>query len=185
MKKLFLLLLLVAAGLRAQTVLDLGARGELTLYFPSGWTINTTDMAGQMTLTAAPEGDANASCNLMITFPDQDRFDTKQRLKIRVEADALPIAQGSVEGKAVAREFALTTGYGFYCNFTDAELRGQKPQKGNYKVMTVGKIRVSPEVMIDVQIMADGFREQPYQELLGAIEGMEYKATGGGSRRRR
>ena len=58
---------------------------------------------------------------------------------------------------------------------TDPELRGKPPEKGNYKVMSVGKIRLNAEVLIDVTISADSFRDEPYQQLLGAIEGMEYK----------
>jgi hypothetical protein len=96
------------------------------------------------------------------------------RLKLRVEADAYGYAEQSVERKAIAKEFSLASGYGFYCSFTDPDLRGQPSQPGNYKVMTVGKIRLTPEVLVDVQIMADGFRDEAYQQLLGAIEGMEF-----------
>jgi hypothetical protein len=28
--------------------------------------------------------------------------------------------------------------------------------------------------LVDVQMMADGFRDEPYQQLLGAVEGMEF-----------
>ena len=49
------------------------------------------------------------------------------------------------------------TGFGFYCNFTDPELRGKPPEKGNYKVMSVGKIRLAPDVMLEVSISADSF----------------------------
>lgn len=178
MKKLLVLLgfAAFAAGVSAQPAsIDLGSRGTLTLYFAEGWKVAMTSMAGQATVNVTPTGDANATCTLMISMPEQDRLDTKPRLKLRVEADGRNVAEGSVEGKAIGREFTLTTGFGFYCNFTDAAMKGKPSEKGNYKVMTMGKIRLAPDVMIDVQIMADDFRGQPYQELLGAIEGMEYK----------
>ncbi len=176
MKKLLSLFLFSVVSLLAQpATLDLGSRGQLTLYFPGNWKLSSTDMAGQTTLTAAGTGEVNALCTLMITNPPEDRLNTKPRLKLRVEADALPAAEGSVEGKAIAKEFSLQSGFGFFCNFTDPELRGKPPEKGNYKVMTVGKIRLAPDVLIDVSIMADSFRDGPYNELLGAIEGMEYK----------
>lgn len=176
MKKLIALFLLCAGCALAQVeTLDFGSRGKLTLYLPGDWKSATTDMAGTYTVTLTPKKDSvNASCTIAVTFPDVDRFDTKARLKLRVEADSYAQAEGSVEGKAYAKEFNLTTGYGFYCSFTDPELRGKPPQPGNYKVMSVGKIRVTPSVLVDVQIMADGFRDEPYQQLLGAIEGMEY-----------
>ncbi|MEY4938981.1 MAG: hypothetical protein RIQ93_716 [Verrucomicrobiota bacterium] len=178
MKKLFALLCFVAlsAGVFAQPAsIDLGSRGHLTLYFAEGWKVAMTNMGGQATVNVTPTGDANATCTLMISMPEQDRLDTKSRLKLRLEADARNVAEGSVEGKAIGREFTLATGFGFYCNFTDAAMKGKPPEKGNYKVMSMGKIRLAPDVIIDVQIMADDFRGRPYQELLGAIEGMEYK----------
>jgi hypothetical protein len=68
----------------------------------------------------------------------------------------------------------LTSGFGFYCNFTDPHLVGKPPEPGNYKVASIGKIKLAPDTLVDVSIMADGFRDEPYQQLLGAIEGMEY-----------
>jgi hypothetical protein len=133
-------------------------------------------MAGQYTVTITPTKESvNAVCNIGVTFPDVDRFDTKARLKLRVEADNRSAAEEAVEGKAIAKEFSLTNGFGFYCNLTDPALRGKPPEKGNYKNASVGKIRLAPDVLIDVSIMADGFTSEPYQQLLGAIEGMEFK----------
>jgi len=176
MKKFIALFLLTIVGAFAQVeTLDFGSRGKLTIYLPGDWKVGTTDMAGTYTVTITPKKESvNASCTIAVTFPDVDRFDTKERLKLRVEADAYGMTEGSVEGKAIAKAFSITSGYGFYCSFTDAELRGKPPQPGNYKVMSVGKIKLSPTVLVDVQFMADSFRDEPYQQLLGAIEGMEF-----------
>jgi hypothetical protein len=176
MKKLLFLFCCFAVGLCAQpAALDLGSHGSLTLYFPGDWKFTGTDMNNQVTLTVSPSGEANAAATITVTYPEQDRFDTKARLKLRVEADNRNMAEGSVEGKAVAKEFSLAQGYGFYCSFTDPELRGKPPEKGNYKVMSVGKIHLAPDVLVEVSISADGFKDEPYQQLLGAIEGMEFK----------
>ena len=109
-----------------------------------------------------------------LSTEERRKLVTKARLKLRVEADSQGVAQESVEGKAYAREFTLTTGYGFYCSFTDPKLRGRPTEKGNYKVMSVGKIRLAPDVLVDVQIMGEGFSDEAYNQLLGAIEGMEF-----------
>jgi hypothetical protein len=175
--------LFLLSGLSAwaqMQVLDFGARGKVTLYLPGDWKAATTDMAGQYTLTLSPKSEAvNASCVIAVTFPEDDRFDTKARLKLRVEADCHNAAEESVERKAYAKEFNVTTGYGFYCNFTDPNLRGKPPEKGNYKVTSVGKVRPHPAVLLDVQILSDGFATEPHQQLLGAIEGMEFAAPRG------
>ncbi|MBI5691968.1 MAG: hypothetical protein HZC55_17945 [Verrucomicrobia bacterium] len=176
MTRFLLLFLVSAAGLFGQMeTLDLGPHGRLTLYLLGEWRANTTRNTEQITLTLAPKKEGvNASCTVQVSFPETDRYDTKARLKLRVEADCYGIAEESVEKKAYGREFSLSTGYGFYCSFTDPKLRGRPMEKGNYKVMSVGKVRLSAAVLVDVQIMGEGFADEAYQQLLGAIEGMEY-----------
>lgn len=179
MKKLFLFLLLATSALRAQETISLGSHGRLVLYLAGGWVIDESNLANRGTWTIVPKDEAvNASCAITVTYPEVDRFDTKARLKLRVEADGQGMAQGSVEGKAVAKELTLTSGYGFVCSFTDPELRGKPPQKGNFKVISIGRIRLAPDILLEISISADGFRDEPYQQLLGAIEGMEFRPGG-------
>lgn len=178
MRKYLVLFLLTCAGAFAQEqVLDFGARGKLTLFLLGDWKAVVINMAGQYEVTFTPRKESiNASCSFKVTFPDVDRYDTKARLKLRVEADCAPYAEQSVEGKAYAKEFAIGTGYGFYCNFTDAALRGNKPAPpGEFKVVSAGKIRLTPEILIEIFLGADSFRDEAYQQILGAIEGMEFK----------
>ena len=40
--------------------------------------------------------------------------------------------------------------------------------------MSVGKVRLAPDVLVDVQIMGEGFSDEAYNQLLGAVEGMEF-----------
>lgn len=181
MKLLLCFLLFATAGLRAQVeTIDLGARGKITLYLLGEWTADVSTLGGNPTVTIKPTRDSvNASCTIAVTFPESDRLETKGRLKLRVEADCYGLAESSVERKAVAREFMLTGtpgAMGYYCSFTDPDLRGKPPEKGNYKVTSIGKIKLAPDVLLDVQILADGFRDEPYQQLLGAIEGLEFAA---------
>ncbi|MBL9201864.1 MAG: hypothetical protein JNL39_15240 [Opitutaceae bacterium] len=174
---LFALMALLPTGAAAQEhTLDLGRRGKVTLFLLGDWKPTVINMAGQYDVSFAPVRDGiNASGTIKVTFPDVDRYDTKPRLKLRVEADCAPYELQSVEGKARAREFALSSGYGFYCNFTDAALRGKKAPPGEFKVISSGKIRLAPDVLMEVFIGADSFSEEAYQQLLGAIEGMEYR----------
>jgi hypothetical protein len=179
MKKLLFALFLafVAVGAHAQEqVLNLGPRGKLTLYLLGDWKAVVIDMAGQYEVTLTPKNEAiNASCSIKVSYPDVDRFDTKARLRIRVEADCAPFLEESVEGKAYPKEFAISTGYGYYCNFTDAALRGaKKAPPGHFKVISKGTIRLTPEILVDLFIGADSFKEESYQQILGAIEGMVF-----------
>lgn len=175
MKKIFALFLLTVAGLSAQSqTLDFGSHGKLTLFLDDGWNFSTSDFGDRVLVTINPKGDANATCSLTITYPDTDRYDTRSRLKQRVEVNGMPVAEGSAEGKSIAKEYSLKTGFGFHCDFTDPELVGKKPQKGNFKNMSLGMIHLAADVLIDVGISADGFSSEPYQQLLGMIEGMDF-----------
>ena len=179
MKKLFTLLLLSTVGLFAQSEkIDLGSHGSLALYHDGSWKFEIADYGDRQLVSIAPKGDANASCSLTITFPEQDRLDTKKRLSLRVEVNGQPIAEHSVEGKSIAKEFSLQTGFGFYCNFTDPDLIGKRPEPGNFKTISAGMIHLSSDVLIEVTISADGFTSEPYQQLLGMIEGMEFTPAG-------
>ncbi|HUR58750.1 MAG TPA: hypothetical protein VM029_13645 [Opitutaceae bacterium] len=176
LKRLLALFLVGVATVCAQVeTIDLGARGKITLYLAGDWKFDLSNLGNNPVLTIKPTKESvNAECTISVTFPETDRFDTKARLKLRVEADNRGAAEAAVEGKAIGREFSLTSGFGFYCNLTDPDLRGKPPEKGNFKNASVGKIRLAPDVLIDVSIMADGFTSEPYQQLLGAVEGMEF-----------
>lgn len=178
MKKLLgLFLFTVSCALAQVHTLDMGARGKLTLYLLGDWKVNETGIAEQYSLTFQPAKQSiNTECKIEVSFPETDRFDTKARLKLRVEADCKVYEEMSVEGKAYGKEFSLNVSgaYGYYCNFTDASLRGRPSKPGDYKVVSAGKIRLGPAVLVDVFIGADAFRDETYQQLLGAIEGMEF-----------
>jgi len=176
MKKLFLLLLLSAASLCAQSeTVALGPYGKLTLYLPGDWKIDVSDLGGRTVTIKPAKESVNADCTLSITFPEQDQYSRKDKLKMRVEVNGEQFAQQSAEGKAVAKPFDVKSGFGFHCDFTDPDLVGKPPQKGNFKTLSAGTIRLAPHVLIDVVIEADGFSSEPYQQLLGAIEGMEFE----------
>jgi hypothetical protein len=183
MKKLFALLLTTAASLMAQSqTLDLGSHGKITLYLADSWKFTTSDFGDRVLVTINPAGDANATCSLTVTYPEQDRLETKNRLKQRVEVNGMPMADQSVEGKAAAKEYTLKAGYGFHCDFTDPSLVGAKPKKGDYKTMSMGLIHLAPDVLIEIAISADGFNSEPYQQLLGMMEGMDFAPPSGGRR---
>lgn len=177
MKTIFALVVLIlgCTSARAQEVLDLGPHGKLTLYLLGDWKTEVSTLGREITLNIRSVKEAtNAACTLSVSFPEVDRFDSKAKLKMRVEIDGQGYVEQSVEGRAVAKEFSLTSGMGFYCNFTDPNLRGKPVKPGDYKVVTVGKIKLTPTVLMDVFIGGEGFSDAAYNQLLGAIEGMEY-----------
>jgi hypothetical protein len=182
MKKILALVLFaigcVCASAQVHT-LELGSRGKLTFYLLGDWKVNETSMAGQYSLTIQhPKESVNTECKIEVSFPETDRFARKDKLKLQVEADCRAYEEQSVEGKAYAKELSLGIpgAYGFYCSFTDPSLRGKPTKAGDFKVISAGKIRVNPEVLVDVFIGGESFSSEAYNQLLGAIEGMEFSA---------
>jgi hypothetical protein len=180
MKRILVLLLLTAGLLHAGAEsLNLGSHGKVTFYFPDNWKVETSDFGDRHILTITPKDDTNASSTITVTFPEQDRLDTKSRLKSKVESDGAGMASSSVEGRATAKELNVSTGYGFYCSFTDPELVGKPPEKDNFKVISSGFIHVAADVLVEFGISADGFKTEAYQQLLGAVEGMDFESRKG------
>src|SRR5690242_15661186 len=101
MKKLLALLLLSASSLfgQSQTV-DLGRYGKLTFYLLGDWTVDISDIGGRTVSIKPKKESVNADCTLQITFPEQDLYARKDKLKMRVEVNGEQYAQQSVEGKA-------------------------------------------------------------------------------------
>ncbi|HWA08611.1 MAG TPA: hypothetical protein VG838_04005 [Opitutaceae bacterium] len=185
MKKILALFLLTAAGLFGQgQELNLGSHGKITLYLlDDGWKFNVSEFADRLMVTVVPKsGDVNANCTLTVAYPEKDTLTNKSRLRDKVEADSAAIAEHSAEGKAVAKEFSLRSGFGFHCDFTDPDLIGKPPEKDNFKTISTGLIHLAPDVLVEVGISADGFKSAPYQTLLGMIEGMDFTAGTGAAR---
>ncbi|MEY2880601.1 MAG: hypothetical protein RLZZ15_2981 [Verrucomicrobiota bacterium] len=175
MKKFLLLLLLTAGFAHGQSnVFSLGSRGKITIYISEKWTFESSDFGDRQMISVKPRDETNAKMDLNISYPDKDRFDTKARLKQAVEVDGMRAAEGSVEGRAIAKAFVLGAGYGYHVDFTDPKLVGKPPKKDDFKTGSFGLIRLAPDVVIEISILADGFNSAAYNELLGAIEGMEY-----------
>lgn len=177
--KCFALLLLTGGLLHAQSgAIDLRSHGSLAIYLEDGWKVNTSEFGDRVIVNIEPlDENTNANVALTVTFPELDRFSTKGKLRTQVEVNGRQYEEGSLERKSVSRELSTqsSVAYGFYCNYTDPELVGKPPQKGNYKMISIGLIRVTPEVLIEMAISSDDARGKPYQQLLGALEGMEYK----------
>src|SRR4051812_16555434 len=98
MKNTFAFALLLVGGLlHAQTdTIDLRSHGSLTLYLDDNWKVNTSEFGDRAIVNIEPKDDTNATCSLTITFPEQDRFATKAKLKMQVEVASRVYEEGSV-----------------------------------------------------------------------------------------
>jgi hypothetical protein len=164
-----LLVLLTASA----ASVDLRSHGRLAITASPEWKVSSENLGDRHEVTIEPRGDVNAMCRLTVVFPEKDELNTKARLRDQVLQGCQQHVENSVEKKAVAKEFSVRRGFGYYCSFTDPELVGKPPEKGNYKVMSLGLIRLAKDVYVTVTVFADGFKTEAYQQLLGAVERMD------------
>lgn len=170
---LFLAALTAATGWAAR--FQVGDLGELRVVAAGDWKITAEDLGDKLEITIAPTGKANATAAIRVNLVPDVRFETKGKLREHVRKASELLLETAVEKKVVLQDYYRTAGYGCYCQFTDPERLGKLPEKGNYTVMSAGLIRLATGVIASVTILADDFLSPEYQNLLGAVEGMEFR----------
>jgi hypothetical protein len=169
-----LLLTLAAQGARAETI-NLREHGRLEIFPVGEWNIRSED-DGDLKIQIVPKGaSVNAACQIIVAAGGADDFSTRGKLTRQVtDAGRRMIATGDfVETEVTVKTFYCKQGFGFYFTLTDPKLVGKESVKGDYKQVSLGMIRVNSSVMIRVQILSEGEQTEPFQQLLGMVEGME------------
>jgi hypothetical protein len=178
-RPLLLLVSLAVAGpvARAETF-NLREAGRLSIFAAGDWHITGEDVGNFRIQLAPARPGINAVGQIDIASGVPDEYPTKRKLSWHVYQRAKEILQNGqfVEREPDVKEFYSRQGFGYYFTMTDPKLVGKPPKKGDYKIATSGLIRLAPGVMATVQIMADGVTKDEYQQLLGAVEGMELRA---------
>lgn len=166
---LFLALLALALPIRAETV-DLGPRGKFSITPPKDWACSVTKEQdnGCAIMLTPPEG-VNARCLINIVFVPKDEPMTKDDVRDKVLTIADQFVDASVEKKKVLRDFALTSGYGYYCLFTDASMVDKPPEKEKYKIVAVGMIHFNDELAAAVSFLADEANGAEFAAMMKAV----------------
>jgi hypothetical protein len=159
---------------------DLGARGVLTMQVPEGWSANSQEIsrpgADGSTIAFAtsfkpPEG-ANAKCSITFLYVT-NRPPDKATIRVDVLRMGERYASGSVEKKKVLRDFSLEQGYGAYSVFTDASLVGKKTRAGQYRVIGVGEVQPSENLLGALSLFADDAEGKEFKAMLGMVNSMK------------
>ena len=172
-----LILTLPAAGGLAE-IFNLREQGRLEIFPVGDWTIRSEDQ-GDIKIQILPKKPkANAACELTVAAGGPDNFPTRAKLARQVAENARRLMETGEYGDTApaVKAFYSKQGFGSYFTVIDPRLVGQDPVPGNYKQMTVGLLRLSSGVLVEVHILSDGDRTEEYQQLLGAVEGMELSA---------
>ncbi|MBM2841981.1 MAG: hypothetical protein HW412_2509 [Bacteroidetes bacterium] len=173
-----ILLFLACAAFARGATFELGVHGTLSVTVPETWVARGRDLGGKaFDLTFQPKSDANAQCKLTLIYPDKPMAIDKERIKKDIQGAAQKFVAGSVEKKAVLKEFKLKRGYGAYCSFTDESLVGKPPIRGNYKTMTSGFVGLSEDVTGAVTLLSDSFASQEFKTMLSIVESLEIRRS--------
>jgi hypothetical protein len=172
MKRLLplLALLLLPAFASADTV-DLGAHGTLAVAVPKGWTMSTQkEEDSGVAVTLSPPAGVNAKLLLNVAFVPEPKPVSKDEVQEKVLSVCDQFVDASVEKKKTLREFSLTgSAFGSYCVFTDASLVGKASKPDEFKVIGVGIIRYSDDVMAAVSIAGDDEKGPDFGAMMAAI----------------
>ena len=155
MLKIVGLFLVLSACCIADT-LDLGKHGVLTVDVPAGWKFSTQQIPDRGYAAALrPESGENAGVKLSVIYlPNSSPIDPAS-LRSQLEKVAEQYVATSVEQKIDLKKFGVASGYGEYVVFTDASLVGKPEQKGNFKFIAPGLVKVSDDCIIAVTIVGD------------------------------
>ena len=174
MKRLIplLALLLLPAFASADTI-DLGTRGTLALTVPKGWTLSSQkEEDSGFAITLSPPAGVNAKLLLNIAFVPEPKPVSKDEVDEKVLSVCDQFVDASVEKKKTLRDFSLSgSAFGSYCVFTDASLVGQPAKPNEFKVIGIGIIRYSDEVMAAVSVAGDDEKGPEFAAMTAAVSG--------------
>ncbi|HEY1848588.1 MAG TPA: hypothetical protein VGG37_05250 [Opitutaceae bacterium] len=177
MRRILVLLALCAAApiLSAETV-SLGAHGSLALTVPKGWTLSSQkEQDSGLAITLSPQSDANAKAIINVTFIADPQPVGRAEVEEKVRTIGEQFVDASVEKKETLRDLPAGGGaIGSYCVFTDASMVGQPPKKDEFKVIAVGIIRFTDDVMAAFSLAADSEKGPEFTALVSALSSAVY-----------
>jgi hypothetical protein len=152
----------------------LGGHGILSVPVTDAWVAQNHDAQTGYTISIESKTGANAACRITVIAVQNAAFPDKARTTAEFMQLAQHFVPGSVEKKAVPKEFSLKSGFGLYCSFTDASLVGKPPVKGNFKTISPGMIYLSKDLVLAVTIFADDLSGPEFKQLVDIIQSTEF-----------
>jgi hypothetical protein len=172
MKRLIpLLALVILPAFASADTVDLGPRGTLSITLPKGWTLSSQkEEDSGFAITISPPAGVNAKLLMNIAFVPEPKPVTKDEIQEKVLSVSDQFVDASVEKKKTLRDFSLSgSAFGSYCVFTDASLVGQPPKPDEFKVIGVGIIRYTDDIMAAVSLAADDEKGSDFAAMMAAV----------------
>jgi hypothetical protein len=162
-------LALLPLALPAET-LDLGPRGVFGITLPKGWKMSSEKEGDSgYAVTVSPPGNENAKLLINLAMVPNQEPVPKEQVQEQVLAICDQFVEKSVEKKKVLRELGMPGGaYACYCVFTDASMVGKPPEKDNFKVIGIGIMKFSDDLMAAFSIDSDDEKGPEFAAMLAA-----------------
>ncbi len=169
--------ILLPLALRAETV-PLDSHGSLEIVVPAGWKLQVEPISDSgHTLQISPGEAVNAICVISVMYPPTPKPVDQEEIEKNLREACSGFVAGSVEHKVTVHGFGLAAGYGIYATLTDASMVGKPSRRGEYKVMTIGLVQFSDDVMAVINLLTDDEHGKEQKELMGAVSSMKLKAA--------
>lgn len=148
--------------------------GTLTIVAAGDWKFGGEDLGDRYEVVIVPNNErTNAACRISINLNADDKLSSKNAVRDRVLEAVKAQFATSVEKRVVPEPFYSRQGFGYHVTLTDPERVGKPPERGKFRIQTLGLINLGPRLVASVAILADDPLSEEYQQLLGAVEGME------------
>jgi hypothetical protein len=166
-----LLALFILPAFASADTVDLGLRGSLEISVPKGWTLSTQkEEDSGFAITVSPPSGVNAKLLVNIAFVPEPKPTSRDEIQEKVLSVCDQFVDASVEKKKTLRDFSLQgSAFGSYCVFTDASLVGKAPKPDEFKVIGVGIIRYTDEIVAAISIAGDDEKGPDFAAMLAAV----------------
>jgi hypothetical protein len=157
--------------------LNLGAHGTLAIDIPSGWRMTSLPLDTKgYDLRINPPSGTNALLRITLIYPPRAVPVDREKVRANLTQLAEKFVAASVEKKITVKEFALSSGYGAYCVFTDAKLVGKPSQPNDFKIMAPGSAQLSEDVVAAITLLADSATDATFLAMLKTVSSMTLSA---------
>jgi len=161
---------------------DLGGGKTVVFTLPAGWEIGPVEGAPDLavlgkSIKLVPKNGANAECDITMMLTPDDRFADHEVLKSVVLTAADQLVGDSLEGRANPREFKTPHAFGYAATFTDKNLVGKAPERGNYKTATTVVLYLPEQIAVSATLLCDDINGPDYAAMVAMLRSLSARSA--------
>jgi hypothetical protein len=155
----------------------------LVVSLPAGWVAGENEPPSPAfpfeTRRFVPDGDRNAVCLISVLAKDRAEFAEREFLDLVLKNDSRPFWEpGQRPADIEVKALPISGGLAVYANFTDSELVGRPPVRGDYKTATPILVSLGTSYLVKITILCDDLSGRDYAEALEIVKSIKKGLTG-------